>query len=147
MATVLCSPFFRSPQGVPTGLEPTTEPTSHGAWTAIAGSLRRSLSETIFDTWFAEAEPKSLDDGGLQVAFPNDFTRDWVESHFSALVCAAAREALGRDLQVSFVVAERAPAVDRPAARAGPAPAPSGCGRGPRSQRRAPLPRHDASSS
>jgi chromosomal replication initiator protein len=87
-------------------VEHTTETTFHSAWTAIAGSLRRALTNTIFDTWFAEAEPQSLDDEGLKVALPNDFTRDWVESHFSALVSAAAREALGRDLPVLFVVSD-----------------------------------------
>ena len=92
--------------GSPTSLEPTTEPTSYSAWTAIAGSLRRALTDTIFDTWFAQAEPQSLDDSGLRIALPNDFTRDWVESHFAALVSAAAREALGRDLLVSFVVSD-----------------------------------------
>jgi chromosomal replication initiator protein len=105
-----------------TGLEPTTEPTSYSAWTAIAGSLRRALTDTIFDTWFAQAEPQSLDDSGLRVALPNDFTRDWVESHFSALVSAAAREALGRDLLVAFVVSD-GPSVSvdaRPAAAAPP---------------------------
>jgi chromosomal replication initiator protein len=107
-----------------TGLEPTTEQTSHSAWTAIAGSLRRALTDTIYDTWFAQAEPQSLDDGGLRVALPNDFTRDWVESHFSALVSAAAREAIGQDLPVSFVISE-GPSVSsetRPAAAPGPAP-------------------------
>jgi chromosomal replication initiator protein len=111
-----------------TGLEPTTAQTSYSAWTAIAGSLRRALTDTIYDTWFAQAEPQSLDDSGLRVALPNDFTRDWVESHFSALVSAAAREAIGQDLRVSFVIAdgpslssEARPAAGRPAAAPGPA--------------------------
>ncbi len=99
----------------------TTELTSYSAWTAIAGSLRGSLSDTIFETWFAQAEPKSLDDDGLRVALPNDFTRDWVESHFSTLVSAAAREALGRNLLVSFVIADPPQTSTDP--RPGPPPA------------------------
>jgi chromosomal replication initiator protein len=87
-------------------VEHTTELTSANAWTAIAGGLRRTLSDTIYDTWFAHAEPQSLDDRGLVIGFPNDFTRDWVESHFSAFVAGAAREVLGREIRVSFVVAE-----------------------------------------
>ena len=102
-------------------MEPTTEPTSYSAWTAIAGSLRRALTDTIYDTWFAQAEPRSLDESGLRIALPNDFTRDWVESHFSALVSAAAREALGRDLLVSFVVSDR-PSASTEARQGAPAP-------------------------
>jgi chromosomal replication initiator protein len=97
-------------------VEQSTEPTSESVWTAIAGSLRRTLSDTIYDTWFGHAEPHSLDDRGLVVAFPNDFTRDWVESHFSAFVASAAREVLGQELIVSFVVAEATRPAPEPSA-------------------------------
>jgi chromosomal replication initiator protein len=83
-----------------------TEPTLDTAWTAIAVGLRGTLSDTIYDTWFAQAELRSLDDSGLVLALPNDFTRDWVESHFSVFVANAARDALGREVAVSFVVSE-----------------------------------------
>ncbi len=87
-------------------MEQTTRPTPESAWTTIAAGLRGTLSDTIFDTWFAHAEPRALDDSGLVVALPNDFTRDWVESHFSAFVASAAAQAAGRELAVTFVVAD-----------------------------------------
>ena len=80
---------------------------AHGVWDAIARKLKDTLSETTYDTWFAHAEPRSLGGGRLAIAVPNDFTRDWIESHFQAFVSGAAREASGVDLVVSFVVAER----------------------------------------
>src|SRR5262245_13450821 len=114
-------------------LAQTTESTSQGAWTAITASLREALTDTSFETWFAQAEPQSLDRDELRIALPNDFTRDWVESHFSALVSAAARDALGRDLPVVFVVAdaqhrpaedsrESAPAAQAPVSTGAPEP-------------------------
>ena len=87
-------------------MEHATEKTADSLWDAIAGRLRETLSETTYDTWFAHAEPHSLGDGGLVVAVPNDFTRDWIESHFHGFVSGAARETLGRDVAVSFAVAE-----------------------------------------
>ncbi len=136
--------------GSPTGLEPTTEQTSYSAWTAIAGSLRKALTDTIYDTWFAQAEPQSLDDSGLRVALPNDFTRDWVESHFSALVSAAAREAIGQDLPVSFVISdgpsvssETRPAAPPSAEALGPAPVTAHGPVNERDELGAALPRHD----
>ncbi len=88
------------------------EPTPDSLWDAISGRLREVLSETTYDTWLAHAEPRSLGDGRLVVAVPNEFTRDWIESHFRGFVSAAAREASGRDhLGVSFVVRDR---VDSP---------------------------------
>ena len=80
---------------------------AHSVWDAIARKLKDTLSETTYDTWFAHAEPRSLGGGRLAIAVPNDFTRDWIESHFQAFVSGAAREASGVDLIVSFVVAER----------------------------------------
>jgi chromosomal replication initiator protein len=90
-------------------VDQTTEPTADGLWDAVALQLRQSLSASTFDTWFADAEPRSLTDRGLVVSVPNGFTRDWIESHFRGFVSGAAREAFGRDVSVSFTVAERAP--------------------------------------
>jgi chromosomal replication initiator protein len=87
-----------------------TQPTADGLWDAVARRLRETLSETTYDTWFAHAEPRSLADGTLVVAVPNDFTRDWIESHFHGFVSGAARETLGGEVAVSFAVAERPPA-------------------------------------
>ena len=90
-------------------VEQLTEPTADGLWDAIAARLRESISDTAYDTWFAYAEPRSLNDGALLVTVPNEFTRDWIESHFHGFVASAGREALGRDVAVSFAVSERQP--------------------------------------
>ena len=85
-------------------MEHATGTSADSLWDAIAGRLRETLSETTYDTWFAHAEPRSLGDGGLVVAVPNDFTRDWIESHFQGFVTGAAQETIGRNLLVTFTV-------------------------------------------
>jgi chromosomal replication initiator protein len=95
-----------NPEGARGRVEHAPEPTADSLWDAIAGRLRETLSETIYDTWFAHAEPYSLGEGGLVVAVPNDFTRNWIESHFQGFVSTAVRESLGQDLAVSFAVGE-----------------------------------------
>jgi chromosomal replication initiator protein len=95
-------------------VERLTEPTADTLWDAISGRLRETISETTYDTWFGYAEPRSLDASALVISVPNDFTRDWIESHFQGFVSSAAREALGREAGVSFVVVER-PVVASPA--------------------------------
>ena len=105
--------------------------TADGLWDAIAVRLRQSVSVSTFDTWFAYAEPRSLNDGTLVVTVPNDFTRDWIESHFHGFVSGAARDALGRDVAVSFIVAERG-AIRGPASAATTTPAPAIPGAGHR---------------
>jgi aminoglycoside phosphotransferase (APT) family kinase protein len=88
-------------------VEHTTEPTAESLWDALALRLRETLGETTFDTWFAYAEPRSFSDGALLVIVPNDFTRDWIDGHFRTAVASAAHDATGRELAVSFGVAER----------------------------------------
>ena len=79
-------------------------------WSAIAGRLRDTLTETTYDTWFGQARPCSFSGDRLTVELPNDFTREWVEGHFLDLVTSATREASSSEAVVSFTVAERPPA-------------------------------------
>jgi chromosomal replication initiator protein len=122
---VVCSPLLATGWRSPDRVEQSTETTPESAWTVIADGLRRTLSDTIFDTWFGHAEPRSLSDSRLVVALPNDFTRDWVESHFSSFVASAAREELGREVGVSFVVSDTVrPSMDAPPPPPASTPAP-----------------------
>jgi chromosomal replication initiator protein len=101
-------------------VEQLTEPTADSLWEALAGRLKQALSDTTFDTWFAHAEPRSLDEQRLVVEVPNDFTRGWIESHYLGFVDAAARESIGRDLGVTFVVGDGARAQTPPPAAVAP---------------------------
>ncbi len=87
-------------------MEQLTEPTADTLWDAIAGRLKQVLSDTTVETWFAHVEPRSLEEGQLVVEVPNGFTRDWIESHFHGAVAAAAHEASGREVGVSFVIGD-----------------------------------------
>jgi chromosomal replication initiator protein len=95
-----------TPEGARGRVEQAAEPTADDLWIAISGRLREVLSETIFDTWFGHAEASSVGERELVVAVPNEFTRNWIESHFQGFVSTAVRETVGRDLDVSFAVGE-----------------------------------------
>ena len=86
-------------------MEHPAETRADDLWTAIAGRLRDSLTDTTYDTWFGQARPHSFGADRLVVEVPNDFTRDWIEGHFLDLVTRAAAEAGGKDASVSFAVA------------------------------------------
>jgi chromosomal replication initiator protein len=76
-------------------------------WSPVAGWLRDTLTETTYDRWFGEAQPRSFDSGRLVVEVPNDFTREWIEGHFLDLVTRAAAERAPSGTVVSFTVGER----------------------------------------
>ena len=80
--------------------------TSDGLWTEVTGRLKSALNESAYRTWFGEARPVSVADGELVVAVPNNFTREWIESHFGSLVRAAVSDATNSELSVRFRVDE-----------------------------------------
>jgi chromosomal replication initiator protein len=88
-------------------VEHATETRADDLWNTISAALRDTLTASTYETWFGQAEPRSLSDGRLVVEVPNDFTREWVEGHFLDLVSRAAADALGHEAVVTFAVAER----------------------------------------
>ncbi|HEY9459002.1 MAG TPA: chromosomal replication initiator protein DnaA, partial [Gaiella sp.] len=82
--------------------------TAEQLWDDVSRRLRDTLNETTHATWFGAAGGAHLSDEAFVVVVPNDFTREWIESHFLGLVRAATRDALGREVRVSLTVAEQA---------------------------------------
>ena len=88
-------------------MEHPAETRADDLWTAIAGRLRDTLTDTTYDTWFSQARPHSISAERIVVDVPNDFTRDWIEGHFLDVVMRAAADAGAKGAAVSFEVAER----------------------------------------
>ena len=96
-----------TPEGASrTALEHAGERTAEQLWDAVSRRLRETLNETTHATWFAAAGGAHLSDEAFVVVVPNDFTREWIESHFLGLVRAATRDELGREVRVAFTVTE-----------------------------------------
>jgi chromosomal replication initiator protein len=89
-------------------------------WTAVADRIRDDLSPMVFGAWFSTTRALALDGGVLEVGVPNEFTRSWIEGHFSELVRKAA-SAADPVVSVRFRVTDDAPV----AAGAGGATAPA----------------------
>jgi chromosomal replication initiator protein len=92
-----------------------------GVWSDVSARLKDTLSESTWSTWFAGVSPLGMDADAIEVSVPNEFARQWIEGHFSALVAAAVRDATGAPLDVRFRV--DAPAAARDRADVGQAPA------------------------
>jgi chromosomal replication initiator protein len=80
--------------------------TSDGLWTEVTGRLKSALNESAYRTWFGEARPLGISNDEFVVAVPNNFTREWIESHFGSLVRAAVSDATNSELSVRFRVDE-----------------------------------------
>jgi chromosomal replication initiator protein len=80
-------------------------------WTEVSGRLQDALNENTYGTWFGEARGEALDDSRFVVSVPNDFTREWIETHFRGLVEAGVRDVLGEERQIELTVAALEPAL------------------------------------
>jgi chromosomal replication initiator protein len=85
--------------------------------------LRGALNDTTFRNWFSEVGAVSVDDDAFVLAVPNDFTREWIESHFLELIRAAVKDATGGERRVQLAVEPGRTA--GPPAPAAPAHAPT----------------------
>ncbi|HET8741179.1 MAG TPA: chromosomal replication initiator protein DnaA [Gaiella sp.] len=89
-----------------TALEHAGDRSAEHLWDDVSRRLRETLNETTHATWFGAATGGHVSDEAFVVVVPNDFTREWIESHFLGLVRAATRDAVGRELRVVLTVAE-----------------------------------------
>jgi len=109
---------FRRPHNARGRVEHATETRAEDLWSALAGRLRETLTDTMLETWFGQAHPRSFDGTRLVVEVPNEFTRDWIAGHFGDLVSEAAN-ATAPGLSVSFTIGDRVrpqPAAERASA-------------------------------
>ncbi len=93
-------------------MEPPNELTAESLWTEVADRLRGALNDATYRTWFGETGAAELDDEAFVLLVPNDFTREWIESHFLGLIRAAVRDATGQERRVQLRVAKRGEAAE-----------------------------------
>jgi chromosomal replication initiator protein len=78
--------------------------TAEDLWTEVSERLRAALNDKTYNTWFSEAEGLELSDESFVLAVPNDFSREWIESHFLGLIDAAVRDATGEERRIDLSV-------------------------------------------
>ena len=109
-------------------------------WTAVADRIRDDLSPMVFGAWFSTTRALALEGDVLEVGVPNEFTRAWIEGHFSELVSRAATAA-DPAVSVRFRVAdgEPVPRADVPGESEPPTAKPRASRRGHRAEPAEPL--------
>jgi chromosomal replication initiator protein len=95
-------------------VEQADEPNADGLWTDLSNRLRDALTDSTYSTWFGQARVQELDDEALLLVVQNDFTRDWIESHFRGLLETLVRDALGEPRDVRIAVGREAAGRERP---------------------------------
>jgi len=70
----------------------------------ILDHLQERIGPQKFNAWFRHGASLSLDDRYVQLAVPNPFVANWIESHYRADVAAAVKAHTGRAVQVVITV-------------------------------------------
>jgi len=92
-------------------------------WEQVKDLLRLKLSPEAFHNWLERSVFLSLAGGVLRVAVPDEATREWLETEYSAIVGAATRELRLPVTQISY---EAASGLDLESQRTQPAGLDSG---------------------
>jgi chromosomal replication initiator protein len=85
-------------------------------WGQTLRVLEKELLKTSFSSWLKYTKPVALYKDTMIVSLPNDFSREWVESKYAALLKKTVSQLAGTEISLQFVSAS---------AEASPAPADS----------------------
>lgn len=91
-------------------------------WQHILSIINSKLSKPSFDTWFKATKVVSLTDDSIIISAPTTFAVEWLESRYTKLVATTVYEYLDRQVDVSFVIEESAPAEQTQKQKETPAP-------------------------
>jgi chromosomal replication initiator protein len=76
-------------------------------WSEVSGRLRATLNDGPYAQWFTGASG-ALEDDAFVLSVRDDFTREWIDSHYRGLVEVAVSAALDDSRPVRIVAAEHA---------------------------------------
>src|SRR3982750_3364447 len=70
----------------------------------LANAIPQKVGQQRFHVWFNNSTRLDLKNDGLEIAVPNDFISEWINTHFKRPIQEAAHEVLGCSLPVRFAV-------------------------------------------
>lgn len=74
------------------------------AWQAALGQLQLEMPKAAFDTWVANSEFISYEDGYFIIGAPNAYARDWLENRLVSTATRLLTGLMSRSVEVHFVV-------------------------------------------
>ncbi|MGH7177854.1 MAG: DnaA ATPase domain-containing protein, partial [Tepidisphaeraceae bacterium] len=70
----------------------------------LADAIAQRVGPQRFHVWFNNSTRLDLKHDGLEIAVPNDFISEWIDTHYTRSIQEAAHEVLGCSLPVRFSV-------------------------------------------
>lgn len=76
-------------------------------WDSVLSLVQDRLNPPTFKTWFSETQPVSFGDNKITISTPNDFSREWLESRYSQLICGCLLEVVGEEFKLEVITHDR----------------------------------------
>ena len=87
-------------------------------WLRILEKVQESLSKSACEKWLAPVRPLRLDGGELELAAPNDFTKDWILNRYVPILEDAVSDVLGSPRKITLISLDLPQATDEDAPEA-----------------------------
>lgn len=72
-------------------------------WQSTLNKVEKQVSKPSFETWIKTTKPVSLSNGTLVISVPNDFTKNWLLSHYAELITKSLRNSSDAAYNLHFV--------------------------------------------
>jgi len=86
--------------------------TQDGSWEAILEEIAKRVRRQQFETWFRSVRPLSAEPGRIELAVPNRFYKEWMETYYAPVIRESAREVIGTSPVIVFTVDAALPLPD-----------------------------------
>ena len=75
---------------------------AHAAWEAVLERARRELPAAVFNLWFADLAPGSIQDDVVELVAPNGYVKNWLVAHHLDLITKALSDVLGPNVRLKL---------------------------------------------
>lgn len=73
-------------------------------WSSCLQTIRRSVNNQSFRTWFEPIKPIRLENNALTIQVPNKFFYEWLEEHYVSLLKSTIRKELGEKGRLEYQI-------------------------------------------
>ncbi len=74
-------------------------------WENISDTVRSSITEQTYATWFEPIRPVSITDFEITIEVPSKFYYEWIDSHYKNVILGAIKKETGNDVRLKFKIA------------------------------------------
>ncbi|RYL90891.1 chromosomal replication initiator protein DnaA [Sporolactobacillus sp. THM7-4] len=76
-------------------------------WNQALTVIKKRLSKPSFETWLKETRAQTINGQTMIISVPNEFSRDWLEDHYSRLISEILHDITGVYYNVRFVIPQK----------------------------------------